>query len=352
MASRAPGAACLLAGLTCPVATAAYDPWWEVGMLVIKELLFDRGSAAGTQARWEDQMDGRERFLGCLLGLAVGDAVGTAVEFKPRGSFTPITDLVGGGPFRLRPGQWTDDTSMALCLASSLVETGGFDPADQRLGRSDMSTRVEDSAEQRTLEDDVDDDLEPAHLDWRDIPPPRDLVRARREGHVVRIPKPTIVIDSGESRCGYRFERFARWIAGTEQRRLEVGDYSIRGLERSIAIERKAPGDAVSSVMPPLRAPFLERCARMAKYRRKAIVIEASYAVMRSSYEEFTESVAHPNAVVGSYLAIQERWGMPVYFIDTPELAEECVAHMLTKFYVRHWLRKAGLGDHFQDGDI
>jgi hypothetical protein len=62
-------------------------------------------------------MTTRDCFLGCLLGLAVGDAVGTTLEFEPRGSFTPINDLVGGGPFRLRPGQWTDDTSMALCLA-------------------------------------------------------------------------------------------------------------------------------------------------------------------------------------------------------------------------------------------
>jgi len=76
-------------------------------------------------------MTSRDRFLGCLLGLAVGDAVGTTVEFEPRGSFTPITDMVGGGPFRLRPGQWTDDTAMALCLASSLVEKGGFDATDQ-----------------------------------------------------------------------------------------------------------------------------------------------------------------------------------------------------------------------------
>jgi len=54
-----------------------------------------------------------DRLRGCLLGLAVGDAVGTAVEFKPRGSFAPLTDMVGGGPFDLRPGQWTDDTSTA-----------------------------------------------------------------------------------------------------------------------------------------------------------------------------------------------------------------------------------------------
>src|SRR5690606_24671570 len=73
----------------------------------------------------------RNRVRGCLLGLAIGDAVGTTVEFKPRGTFPPVTGMTGGGPFGLKAGQWTDDTSMALCLATSLVTTGGFDPADQ-----------------------------------------------------------------------------------------------------------------------------------------------------------------------------------------------------------------------------
>ena len=76
-------------------------------------------------------MPANDRHLGALLGLAVGDAVGTTVEFKPRGTFEPLTDMVGGGPFELEPGQWTDDTSMALCLATSLVECGGFDARDQ-----------------------------------------------------------------------------------------------------------------------------------------------------------------------------------------------------------------------------
>ncbi|MCB1778008.1 MAG: ADP-ribosylglycohydrolase family protein [Candidatus Competibacteraceae bacterium] len=76
-------------------------------------------------------MDILNRFRGSLLGLAAGDAVGVTLEFKPRGSFTPITDMVGGGPFRLQPGQWTDDTSMALCLATSLIECQRFDAKDQ-----------------------------------------------------------------------------------------------------------------------------------------------------------------------------------------------------------------------------
>ena len=71
-----------------------------------------------------------DRARGALLGLAVGDAVGTTLEFREPGSFEPIDDMIGGGPFGLEPGQWTDDTSMALCLADSLIENG-FDPADQ-----------------------------------------------------------------------------------------------------------------------------------------------------------------------------------------------------------------------------
>jgi ADP-ribosyl-[dinitrogen reductase] hydrolase len=73
----------------------------------------------------------RDRAVGALLGLACGDAVGTTLEFCPPGTFEPIDDMVGGGPFRLQPGEWTDDTSMALCLAESLLERGELDPTDQ-----------------------------------------------------------------------------------------------------------------------------------------------------------------------------------------------------------------------------
>ncbi len=66
-----------------------------------------------------------DRAAGALLGLAVGDAVGTTVEFKRRGSFPPVADMVGGGSFGLKPGEWTDDSSMALCLAASLIATKG-----------------------------------------------------------------------------------------------------------------------------------------------------------------------------------------------------------------------------------
>ena len=67
----------------------------------------------------------KDRALGALVGLAVGDAVGTTLEFADRDSMPVLTDMVGGGPFGLEPGEWTDDTSMALCLADSLIANDG-----------------------------------------------------------------------------------------------------------------------------------------------------------------------------------------------------------------------------------
>jgi ADP-ribosylglycohydrolase len=76
-------------------------------------------------------LESQDQYRGCLLGLAIGDALGTTLEFSRPGSFTPIKDIVGGGPFHLKAGEWTDDTSMALCLAESLITKKGFDPIDQ-----------------------------------------------------------------------------------------------------------------------------------------------------------------------------------------------------------------------------
>jgi ADP-ribosylglycohydrolase len=76
-------------------------------------------------------VDERSRYRGSLLGLAVGDALGAPFEGQARGAFDPVKDMAGGGRRRLPAGTWTDDTSMALCLADSLVARGGFDLRDQ-----------------------------------------------------------------------------------------------------------------------------------------------------------------------------------------------------------------------------
>ncbi|MGU3287650.1 ADP-ribosylglycohydrolase family protein [Methylobacterium mesophilicum] len=72
----------------------------------------------------------RDRALGAFIGLAVGDAIGTTLEFEARDTKPAVYDMVGGGPFDLLPGQWTDDTAMALSLADSLIACNGLDEHD------------------------------------------------------------------------------------------------------------------------------------------------------------------------------------------------------------------------------
>ena len=76
-------------------------------------------------------MNTNSKLEGCLLGLAVGDALGCTLEFKKPGTFEPITTIEGGGVHKLEAGKWTDDTSLALCLAQSLIDCKGFDAKDQ-----------------------------------------------------------------------------------------------------------------------------------------------------------------------------------------------------------------------------
>src|SRR4051812_26304864 len=73
----------------------------------------------------------RKAATGMLLGLAVGDALGTTLEFGPRCPLTRLhIEIVGGGPFDLKPGEWTDDTAMALAMGHSLLQKQSFDPLD------------------------------------------------------------------------------------------------------------------------------------------------------------------------------------------------------------------------------
>ncbi len=73
----------------------------------------------------------RSRFRGALLGLALGEALAAPVQWARPGSFSPVRDLIGGGPFDLAPGSWTDDAAMALLLGRSVLECRGCDPVDQ-----------------------------------------------------------------------------------------------------------------------------------------------------------------------------------------------------------------------------
>lgn len=81
----------------------------------------------------------RQRAVGCLVGSAVGDALGAPFEFGPAGAFSrrfpepalgAQTEMIGGGTFAWEPAEWTDDTQMAMCVAASLLATDTLDLAD------------------------------------------------------------------------------------------------------------------------------------------------------------------------------------------------------------------------------
>ena len=88
------------------------------------------GGAVAPISPARDRAAARDRAVGALLGLAVGDAVGAAIEFSPKPRFAVLDDMAQGGPHRLQRGQWTDDTTMALALADSLALAPSLDPAD------------------------------------------------------------------------------------------------------------------------------------------------------------------------------------------------------------------------------
>jgi ADP-ribosylglycohydrolase len=73
----------------------------------------------------------RQRFLGALVGLAVGDALAAPTQQWDPGTFEPVAALTGGGVYDLPAGGWTDDTAMALVLGESLLACRGFDARDQ-----------------------------------------------------------------------------------------------------------------------------------------------------------------------------------------------------------------------------
>jgi ADP-ribosylglycohydrolase len=89
---------------------------------------------------WRFDVISKDRQRGALIGLAIGDAVGAAVEFAPPGSFLEVTGFHAGGPHGLEPGEWTDDISMALALADSIADVGWY--FVERLVESSLPTHA------------------------------------------------------------------------------------------------------------------------------------------------------------------------------------------------------------------
>jgi ADP-ribosylglycohydrolase len=69
----------------------------------------------------------QDRYRGLCLGLAIGDALAAPVQHRRLGTFTAVGDIIGGGPYDVPRGGWTDDTAVPLLLAESLMARGRFE---------------------------------------------------------------------------------------------------------------------------------------------------------------------------------------------------------------------------------
>ena len=149
----------------------------------------------------------------------------------------------------------------------------------------------------------------------------------------------------------FSFDCFPNWIAETRKQKLDVGDYSIQGMEELLILERKSLPDLISTLIHN-RKRFFNLCERLAEYRWRALLVEASYEDIKSPYDEgFTE--AHPNAVSGTLDALEVKFGIPViYTSQFRPLAEEKAASWLSKQFTYWYLEENGFGRVLQEGDL
>ena len=173
-------------------------------------------------------------------------------------------------------------------------------------------------------------------------------LRVMRGGRAVvrewKIPKPVALVDTREQTPFPLAANHPIWFGGEQRVTLEAGDYSVEGMERLLALERKSMADAIQSTMAG-RARFIRACERLAGYRWKAILIEATYEDLKSSYllDGEIPLEAHPNAVCGTLDAIEAKFGIPViYASQVRELATEKAASWLSKHFTYWWLEQNG----------
>ncbi len=169
------------------------------------------------------------------------------------------------------------------------------------------------------------------------VPPPSKRLIVKRDGSSItrRIPKPVVLIDTREQ-YPFDFDRFPNWIASQKKKKLNVGDYSVEGMEDILTIERKSLSDLITTLMQQ-RPRFFKQCEKMTKYQWRALFVEASYEDIKSPYGEYT--MAHPNAVSGTLDALEAKFGIPVvYTSQHQELAEEKAASWLSKHFTYWYL--------------
>lgn len=210
-------------------------------------------------------------------------------------------------------------------------------------------TRKKSSGNDQLIEEEDNTDGA-AQLNYVPAPPGRLLVK--RKGHSItrQIPKPIVLVDTRE-KIPFDLARFKNWIGGEERCKLSIGDYSVQGMEKLIALERKTLTDLITTLMQQ-RPRFFQMCERLARYRWRALIVEASYEDIKSPYEDLC-TLAHPNAISGTLDALEARYGIPVIYTSRYRpLAEEKAASWISKHFTYWYLETNGYGRVLQDRDL
>ena len=166
------------------------------------------------------------------------------------------------------------------------------------------------------------------------------------------VPKPIVLVDTREQMPWPLSVNHRNWIAGERRIALKTGDYSIEGMENLLTLERKSLADLVDCTVTS-RERFIACCSRMAVFRWKAILIEASYEDIKRGWDtDEIQSDVHPNSVCGLLDAIEAKFGIPVLLTSRHrELATERAASWLSKHFTYWWLEQNGHGQMLIDSD-
>lgn len=188
-------------------------------------------------------------------------------------------------------------------------------------------------------------------LDWvltaMPVAPPIIPVLAERGGTQIRAPKPILLVDTREQ-TPFDFAPVSHWFDGIEKKALQLGDYSIAGMEEQCVVERKSLSDLVSSLTTE-RSVFIQRLRRMSRIPYRLLVIDAALSQVKSRYEH---SGVDPNRITQSLIAALVGLGVPFVCADTHLLGAEIVASYLYQTFLYHWLETNDFGAYLADEDL
>ena len=188
------------------------------------------------------------------------------------------------------------------------------------------------------------------------LPPTKSRLLVQRGGSSIlrsaAVPKPVALVDTREQMPFPLALNHPNWIESERRVALPTADYSVEGMEGLLALERKSLPDLLGCIAAD-RERFLAVCARLAEFRWKGIIIEATYEDIKSGWpDQNIPTEVHPNSVIGTIDAIEAKWGIPIIYTSVNRaLATERAASWLSKHFTYWWLETHGLGRVLLDHD-